>query len=444
MKKQALILILAALLLSLTSCGEEASSQVMVANVGEICGIGSVGMVDRFAGVVVTEQETKIERNENIEVKEILVKVGDSVKEGDTLFTYDNTQLEYSIEQAKLDLEQRKLRLEALKSDKEKLEKEKEKAKEDQQLSYSLEIREIEAEILESEYNIKLKEQELIKSEAALTETSVEAPVSGRIQAINKDGGYDTNGNPLPFMSIVTDTSFRVQGYVNETNMQSLYPGMEVLIRSRVDQSFWRGNVESIDTSNGKNGSDNYYYYDGDKTSSSTKYPFYILLQDSEGLMLGQHVYIEPDYGQEEPVEETLMLPFYYIKDAETAPYVYAMNAEKKLEKRSLVLGEYSEWMGVWEIVSGLNKDDHIAYPAENLKEGMNCVVTSLNDIEIPWEEIYPDDGGEDYYNEDDFYKDDEGVITIPAFMDPNEEKAYERDKENGTFAPTASPVFAY
>ncbi|MFR3882713.1 MAG: hypothetical protein ACLTX6_10760 [Lachnospiraceae bacterium] len=38
----------------------------------------------------------------------------------------------------------------------------------------------------------------------------------------------------------------------------------------------------------------------GDSQTSSTTYPFYVELQSSEGLMLGQHVYIEPDEGQEE------------------------------------------------------------------------------------------------------------------------------------------------
>ena len=34
-------------------------------------------------------------------------------------------------------------------------------------------------------------------------------------------------------------------------------------------------------------------YYDSD-TSLSSKYPFYVTLGESDGLLLGQHVYIEP------------------------------------------------------------------------------------------------------------------------------------------------------
>ena len=47
------------------------------------------------------------------------------------------------------------------------------------------------------------------------------------------------------------------------------------------------------------------------------------------------------------------------------------MGKDKKLEKRSVILGQYDEELGEYEIVDGLTKDDYIAYPAENLKEGM-------------------------------------------------------------------------
>ena len=49
------------------------------------------------------------------------------------------------------------------------------------------------------------------------------------------------------------------------------------------------------------------------QTSSST-YPFYVNLDSSDGLMLGQHVYIEPDEGQDEQ-KAGLWLSEVYIVD---------------------------------------------------------------------------------------------------------------------------------
>ena len=262
MMRKISVMILAALLalLCLSGCEKEELGEVTVQNVGQITGMGSVGIVDRFAGVVVSESETKIEKSDTAEIKEILVEAGDTVRAGQTLFTYDSTMMEFTLEQAKLDLERKKLTLESQIQDKEKLEAEKEKAKEDQQLAYLLEIREMEANIQESEYNIKLKEQEIEKQEAALSETSVESPISGRIQAINRNGGYDDYGRPLPFMTIVEDGSYRVQGYINEANTQSLPEGTQVLLRSRVTDETWSGIVSKIDWENAQSGQSGMYY----------------------------------------------------------------------------------------------------------------------------------------------------------------------------------------
>lgn len=82
-----------------------------------------------------------------------------------------------------------------------------------------------------------------------------------------------------------------------------------------------------------------------DQTSSST-YPFYVNLDSSEGLMLGQHVYIEPDEGQDEK-KAGIWLNDYFIVDADTdSPYVWIANGQNKLEKRDVILGQYDEDLG--------------------------------------------------------------------------------------------------
>ena len=64
-----------------------------------------------------------------------------------------------------------------------------------------------------------------------------------------------------------------------------------------------------------------------------------------------------------------LWLSEVYIVDADTdQPYVWTMGKDKKLEKRSVILGQYDEELGEHEIADGLTKDDYIAYPSENLE----------------------------------------------------------------------------
>lgn len=78
-----------------------------------------------------------------------------------------------------------------------------------------------------------------------------------------------------------------------------------------------------------------------------------------DGLILGQHVYIELDQGQEE-VKEGLWLYGSYIVQDEDTPYVWAANEKDRLEKRYIELGEYDADMDEYEIVSGLAEDDYI------------------------------------------------------------------------------------
>ena len=104
---------------------------------------------------------------------------------------------------------------------------------------------------------------------------------------------------------------------------------------------------------------------------------FYVQLESSEGLMLGQHVYIEPDEGQNDK-KEGLWLSDFFIADADTAePYVWVADEKNHLEKRSVTLGKYDDALLEYEIVDGLTEDDCIAFPAEGLEEGMNAVVGS-------------------------------------------------------------------
>ena len=114
---------------------------------------------------------------------------------------------------------------------------------------------------------------------------------------------------------------------------------------------------------------------DGSATQSSN-YPFYVELDTSDGLMLGQHVYIEPDNGQSAEPKKGLWLPEYFINDIDTDPYVWADNGKNRLEKRSVELGEYDENMLEYQIKSGLTKEDAITFPEEGLEEGMTTVIS--------------------------------------------------------------------
>ena len=138
----------------------------------------------------------------------------------------------------------------ARKEEKEQLEKDKNAASSDKQMQYTLEIRQVTTDILEKEYNISLKAKDIEKLQSTVKNVTVTSPVAGRVKAINENGGTDQNGNPLPFMTIVETSGFRVKGYVNENNAGTLTEGTAVVIRSRVSDQTWKGTISLIDWEN--------------------------------------------------------------------------------------------------------------------------------------------------------------------------------------------------
>jgi len=378
MKRISFILAAAMLLSLLGGCGgAKVEGEVSVESVSAICGLGSVGFVDRFAGIVSARSETEISKEENKVIGEIFVAEGDDVKAGQILFTYDSEAAELDLEKARLELEQMKNTVTSKENEKAQLEKDKAKAAASEQLSYSLAIQEADTAIREANYNIALKEKEIQKLEESMNNLEVTSPVDGRVQSLNAEGGYDNYGNELPFLSVMETGVYRVKGLVNEANVGSIMEGIPVLVRSRVDaEVVWTGAVSMIDWENPQqdNGND-YYYGNTDEMTTSNKYPFYIELDDAEGLLLGQHVYIEPDYGQEAEEESSLIqLPEWYLNDADSNPWVWAQNEKGLLEKRSVTVGAYDEMMGTYGIEAGLTEDDFIAFPDDTLQEGMTCV----------------------------------------------------------------------
>ena len=331
MKKMALLLAALLLLSSLAGCGKSSKGEASVESVSMICGLSGVGQVDRFAGVVSAQGETKVEKDDSRQVASVAVKTGDEVKKGQTLFTYDQTQAQLDLEKAQLELEQMKSTLSAKQEEKARLERDKSNVSADQQLQYDLEIREATAAILEQQYNITLKEKEVQRLGNSVGSADVTSPVDGRVQAVNENGGTDSNGKALPFMTIVETAGFRVKGYVNENNASALSKGAEVLVRSRVGSDVWKGSISSIDWKNPATGSNQNTMDGGSDVSTASKYPFYVTLDSSDGLLMGQHVYIEPDHGQGQR-QEGIHLPAYYINDADTSPWVWAQDKNGKLE----------------------------------------------------------------------------------------------------------------
>ncbi len=394
MKKAAFILALAMLLGVAAGCGES-NGEASVQSVSMICGLGSAGLTDRFAGVVSALGETNIKKDDSLTIGEIKVKVGDAVNVGDVLFTYDMSRLQMDLEAAQLELESLKSQLADKEDEKEQAETALNSTVDDAERNRTLlQIRQINLEIRNTNSSIASKSRDIEKLQGSMKTTSVKAEVAGEVKSVNPDGGTDNQGNPLPLICIVQTGGFRVKGYVNENNAAVLNEGAQVIIRSRVSDQTWKGTISSIDWNNPAQSSNNYYYDSGSSdTGNSSKYPFYVELSSSDGLLMGQHVYIEPDLGQD--AQNTgIQLPASFINDADSSPWVWAQSSSGKLEKRSLTLGDYNAELDTYAVTDGLTAADYIAFPDDTLKAGMTCVTYDESTFDPSGDGSYADDGG--------------------------------------------------
>lgn len=396
MKKAAFVLALVMLMTCMAGCGK-VEGEASVQSVSMICGLGSVGLADRFAGIVSPLGETKIKKDDSMAVSDIRVKVGDTVKEGDVLFTYDLSEARSNLEMAQLELEQLNATLEDQKAEVDRIQKLMDETYDDAtKRQYSLDLRTAKVNVLTTQGNIATKKKDIEKLKTSTKNAAVTSPVNGEVQSINADGSTDNNGNALPFMTVVETGGFRVKGYVNENNASVLTQGTAVVIRSRVSDQTWKGSIDSIDWNNAQQTRSDY----GDSdTAMSSKYPFYVKLEGKgDGLLMGQHVYIEPDYGQEDETDaNAINLPSYFINDADGNPWVWAKSSKDKLEKRNLKLGEYNGETDTYPVLDGLTAEDYIAFPDDSLKAGMACITydDATFDPGASGGEVSPEGGGE-------------------------------------------------
>ena len=404
------------------------------------------GVSNRYAGVVEPQETVSVELESGRTVKEVKVKTGDQVKKGQLLFEYDLSSIQENLEEAQLDLDRLKNEASSLTEQIATLEKEKKQAAQDNQLSYTIEIETNKMNLKKNEYSQKSKQAEIDKLQSATGNTEVRSSIDGVIQKIDtskltsddnssvddsagdSDMSYSSDSSSSggnAFITILSTGAYRIKGTVNEMNVQNIIEGDPVIIRSRVDSSqTWKGTMGTIDreSATSSNSSSSFGMMDssGDSQTSTSTYPFYVNLDSSDGLMLGQHVYIEMDEGQD--TQKTgVWISEAYIVDADTdSPYVWAADQDDKLEKRNVILGQYDEELGEYEIADGLTKDDSIAFPSDVLEEGMatttnieEAMDTSTVDMQ-PVDELGADSldadnlgadnlDGEDAYATDDF-----------------------------------------
>ncbi len=366
--------------------GGTAGDAVYVQKVSDVNAASGSATANRYAGVTEAQKVEKIELANGETIKQVFVKKGDHVKKGDPLFEYDNSLSEIKVQQAELEIEQLNTTIENDSGQIKELEQA--RSSSDDALAISAEIQELQAEIAQANYDLKLKETELKKLREAATDPKVAAPIDGTIQTMDmsrvgeaspstpsEDGedmgvpeDMEGSGESTTFMTILADGNLRIRCKVSEQNIHEVSADVPVIVRSRVDTNItWGGTVSSVESQPTQDGSEGMGESDD---LAASNYNFYISLDESDGLMLGQHVTVEIDYGQD-ATKEGIWLDEGWVVHDNGAAYVWATSREGgSLEQRTVMIGETDEDLGLVQIIQGLEDGDYLAWPDEGCRKG--------------------------------------------------------------------------
>lgn len=363
------VVFLLTMCLTLSGCGSSGGG-VYVQSVEALSNMGGIAPGDHFLGLVVSEHVTKIEKDADKAVKELLVQEGDDVKKDQQLFSYDTDELQLNYDKKVLELDQLKASIENYKTQITQLQNERAGVTGSEKMRYTLEIQSTQLDIKEAELKIKTKEKEVEQAAKLLENSTVVSPVAGRVQDINETG-TNSQGEPAAYITIQEVGSYRVKGVLGELQRGGIQEGDRVTLASRTDENaVWSGTVTLVDYENPSQGSemDRYYGMSADEMTASSKYPFYVDLDSTDGLMLGQHLYIrlETEAGQNTgiPIGSSFIC---YAEDG--SAFVWA-ETKGRLEKRTVTLGEHNPMTDTQEVLSGITLEDYLAFPDETCQEG--------------------------------------------------------------------------
>lgn len=355
------------------------SSEVYVMALSDIMGASSSYSSNVFMGVVEGQESTGITKSSDRELDQVFVSEGDTVEVGTPLFSYktdsltsENTQLGFDIEGYNLNITDYNNQIKKLQSE---LDKIKGNTDEDKTKKEDLtnQINALNTDIAIAQNSIEKVNSQIEANNKKINSSTVTSTVAGVITKIADDTNpYTTDGS---YITILASKEMRVKGQINEQNVGAINVDEPVTLRSRVDNTqTWTGTITKIDTES-KQENNNNNYGGGSSDSSSTKYPFYITLDNSEGLMMGQHLYIELGNTTAPEIDfsnGTYLYDYYIAYDEDGKPFVWVDN-KGRLAKQSIELGDYYEEQTVYS-VKGIEKDTKIAYPMEDYTEGMKTV----------------------------------------------------------------------
>ncbi|WP_045522455.1 efflux RND transporter periplasmic adaptor subunit [Neobacillus niacini] len=329
-------------------------------------------LAKKKAGVITPSEEQYVYFDDkNGQFQEFLVKKGEKVQEGTPLFAYSSTDIESSkanleaeitrLESELGSIEENITQLESLKTDLSAgLENEEEVASNDLML--------IEAEIYDKELQMGRIESEIEKYNTlidsngkSLDNLMIKSNVSGVVKEISRN-----LKNPL--ITISSDQQ-QVEGILEEEEVLEITEGMKVFVTSPALKKKKESTITEISSNP----------IEQPKVNRKSQYRFSVQLnQDSEEeIVNGAHVDLKII---KQEVNNVLTVPYKSIKNKEAKSYIYVLQQNGTIEKRSIQTGMHVNQ--VQEVKEGAEKGELIVFQPSTLKNNAPFF-TPLNTKEI-------------------------------------------------------------
>lgn len=228
-----------------------------------------------------------------------------------------------------------------------------------------------EKQIRDISFNIKMAESEYKIMLTEVSDGNVRSTVDGTVVSVLDPEEARMNG--LPVVKVSGGGGFYVEGTISELERDQLLIGAEVTVNDWFTGMTYVGKVSHI----GDYPSAGDYWY-GNGNPNATQYPFTVFVEDSADLQSGSYVSIIYASGGS---ENGIYLENPFLRTEGGISFVYVMNSEGKLEKRTVTTGR-SLWGSYTEILDGITAEDHLAFPyGKDIREGADAVIADISEL---------------------------------------------------------------
>lgn len=168
---------------------------------------------------------------------------------------------------------------------------------------------------------------------------------------------------------------YYVTGALSEMELDSMEVGDTVNVQSWENYATYEGTITEISRYPDTTGY-SYHYSEGNQNVSL--YPFTVFL--SEDCELRENEYVQLSYSPEYNGTGVYLMSA-FVRNENGSFYIWVRDDSGRLEKRSVTTGQ-NLWGSYTEILSGLDRDEYVAFPySKSLRNGLPTTVSSLDEL---------------------------------------------------------------